>query len=89
MSPLQGPDLHISLVLAAGLCCKRLVGAQRQALLWQQEPATEEVLHRVSFAALTSISGSALSLFSCCISFSFFFFLLWESDVQVADPAAI
>lgn len=58
------------------------------ALHQQQEPATEKVLQRVIPAVLISLSGAALSFFF--LSFSpFFFFLLWENDVQVADSAVI
>lgn len=71
------------LSLAAGLCCKRLMGAQHQALHWQQEPAAEQeqVLQRVSPAVLTSLFGAVISLFC--------FVLLWENDVQVADSSVI
>lgn len=58
MSLLGRLDLCISFVLR----CKRLMGAQHQALHWQQEAATEQVLQRVSPAVLTSLSGAVLSL---------------------------
>lgn len=85
MSVLGRLDLYISFVLHCRSVFKRLMSAERQALHWQQEPATKQVLQRVSPAVLTSLSGAVLSFHF----FSFFFWLLWENDVQVADSAVI